>query len=797
MLGNFSFGDYFKSDAIEFAWDFLTNVLDLDKSRLWVTVHESDLESIDLWKKIASINEERIQVMGDDNFWKMGDTGPRGPCSEIYFDRGISFGSDGGPKHGGDERFVEIWNLVFMQFQKDSDGRESDLPYPCIDTGAGLERILPILNQTDSVYDTDLFSPLISLTDRLCKHSYKTENEAIDKKFRIVADHSRAAAMLIADGVFPSNEGRGHVLRRIIRRFIKNLWQLGYDDSASDQYIDTVVASLNGFYPNLEQNVAFVKSVFGNEEASFKKTLQKGLLQIDDVIKSLKGSQETTETVLISGDVAFKLYDTFGFPVELTTEIARENDVKVDLEEFNQLMSEQKLKAQTDAKLSAHFENITEDESYRQIADRYGRTNFVGYETLSTQSEIIGVMDLAAFGSTEKKVVKPSNKAVINNPTHIVILDKTPFYAEGGGQVGDMGTIYFENNVFKVVDTQSTLNSITKHIGYFESGSFAIGDTVKAEINRTRRESIMRNHTATHLLHHCLRLVLGDHVRQQGSLVADDRLRFDFSHFSPLSETELLEIQDLCNRQIISNQRVVTEVMEKTEAENIGAIAFFGDKYGDTVRVVKAGSDSIEFCGGTHVNSLGAIGHLIIVSESSIGSNTRRIEAITGEASIKYINAQSATLKQIAQTLRTEISDTFNVVDKLVQKEKLMELRIKDYEKEYLSKTAKELISKQVNGIIVESLKNLNMDQLKELAYIVKGYKSIRAAFIVSVIDESKISLIMVSNDDSFNANSLVKELSVIVKGGGGGNASIATAGGKDISEVNNLLESAKRRLTA
>ncbi len=785
MLGNFSFGDYFKGEAIEFAWDFLTNILSLPKEKLWITVHESDLESIELWKKISSIPSDRIQIMGEDNFWKMGDVGPCGPCSEIYFDKGPDFGKEGGPKFGASDRYIEIWNLVFMQFLRNKDGDMTQLPFPSIDTGAGLERILPIVDSQKSVFDTDLFFPMIEYTQELTKVKYNNDGRGLDKSFRIIADHCRAFSILIADGVFPSNEGRGYVLRRIIRRLVKNLWQLGIEEELSDSYVDLVANSLGNQYENLVTGKDFIKTVINKEERSFRRTLQQGLTHIDEIISEQRGEDKPLK---IAGDVAFKLYDTFGFPLELTVEIAEENGFGVDTDAFSVLMNAQRTRAQLDAKASFQFENKSEKDTFKDIASKYGITDFLGYDSLRVDP--VKVLKIIEVDNEGNKAVVRSSDGI--NASHVVVLDRTPFYAEGGGQVGDQGYITSDSGRFKVLDTVNTISSVIKHIGYFESGTLIAEKSAVAEVDGERRNATMRNHTATHLLHHFLREVLGDHVRQQGSLVAPDRLRFDFSHFGPLTDEELFKVQHLCNREIISNAPVKTQTVNRDEAEKMGAIAFFGDKYGQKVRVVEAGQNSMEFCGGTHVDSLGFIGWMQIVSESSIGSNTRRIEAITGDYAIQFIERQSEIIRTIASVVKSDSNDIDLAVNKLFEKNQSLELKLRSFESQMIKKLAEDVVESLENGIAMINVENLNMDQLKQLAHKVKAFEQTRVALITSVVESSRLFMVLVSNDSEIDAGRLIKKLATIAKGGGGGNSNIASATANDFTKIDEIFKTAK-----
>ena len=592
MLGNFSFGDYFKAEAIPMAWELLTEVFGLDGDRLWVTVHDSDDEAEQLWIDKVGLRPERIQRMGDeDNFWAMGDTGPCGPDSEIFMDLGEAYGHDGGPKHGGDARFVEIWNLVFMQYNRDADGTLSDLPRKNIDTGAGLERILPVLQGHDSIFDTDLFVPIIDAAASVLGTAYGAD-PATDVALRVLADHGRAFSMLVADGVLPANEGRGYVLRRVVRRAVLAARRAGVEKPIGSTLVQAATEVLGEAYPALRAQQDLIVNVVAREEAGFDRTLRAGLSRLEEAF--------ATGTKVLGGDVAFTLHDTHGFPVELTEELARDAGVAVDRAGFDAAMAEQRERARAAAKSS----RAGDEGAYRALLDREGPTSFVGrgQENYEVPAQVVAVLegDGAGDGAGERAVE--------------IFLDRTPFYAESGGQVGDTGTIVTESGIADVYDTVLAVPGLVAHRARV-SGEVRAGQDALATIDGERREAIRRNHTATHLLHAALRAVLGDHVRQQGSLVSPEYLRFDFSHHAQPTAAELDEVFARANAAVLADVGVETTETSREEAEDMGAIAFFGDKYGSSVRVVQAGSTSLEFCGGTHVDSLGQIGPITLVSE--------------------------------------------------------------------------------------------------------------------------------------------------------------------------------------
>src|ERR1700712_2369590 len=629
MLGNFSFGNYFKREIIPWSWELCTETFGLDGDRLWITVHDSDDEAEAIWHEHVGVPMDRIQRLGDkDNFWQMGDTGPCGPCSEIHIDRGPSFGPEGGPLHDpAGDRFMEFWNLVFMQYNQDASGARTLLPKPSIDTGLGLERMLCLLQGVDSVWETDLMQPLIDQACSLTGMSY-TPGDYEDRtsfSMRVLAEHARSATMLVNDGVFPSNENRGYVLRRILRRAVRHAYSLGTERLVMASLGETAIDVMGNAYPDVAKNRDFIVSVLTREEERFRQTLRTGLSILEDELVANPSE--------LGGSTAFLLHDTYGFPLELTEEIAGERSVAVDRPGFDTEMRAQRERAKAGRKGRGADDDRLE--GYREIVEQFGVTEFRGYVENSTESRVLAVLDGTEPGTVE------------------IFLDRTPFYAEGGGQVGDAGTISSEDGTAEVVDTSYALPGLRRHLARVISGKLAPGSTVTAAIDVDRRAAIRRNHTGTHVLHYALRKVLGEHVKQAGSLVGPERLRFDFSHYAAVTDAEITEIERIANSETLANAPVRIFETTKDEAMALGAIAFFGDKYGDIVRVLEAGH-SVELCGGTHVHATGDIGLIKVVSESSVGSNLRRIEAVTGENSVKLLQRDEALVSQAARLVGTQ-----------------------------------------------------------------------------------------------------------------------------------------------
>jgi len=763
MLGNFSFGDYFKEGAIQLAWTLVTEVLGLDPDRLWVTVHDSDDDAELLWRDGIGVSPDRIQRMGEDNFWRMGETGPCGPCSEIYYDKGPQFGADGGPKFGGEERFVEIWNLVFMQYDRAADGTLSPLPKTNIDTGAGLERLVPILNGTDSVFATDAFAGLLEAAQSATGKTYGL-HEADDVSLRILADHGRAMTMLVADGVLPSNEGRGYVLRRIVRRAVLAARRSGASALITPTLVAASVESLGDAYPILRRDVDLITGITQREEEGFDRTLRTGMTLLDDATKGLRAGS----TSLVPGDVAFRLHDTHGFPIELTEELVAEKQLAVDRAAFDALMSEQRDRARQ----SARTPRAADESAYRSLLEDLGPTVFVGRspDEYSVPAQIVGVL-AGEDGISE------------------VFIDRTPFYAESGGQMGDRGVIETATGKADVIDTVSVLPGLSAHRAKV-TGELTVGQDAIASIDVQRREALRRNHTATHLLHWALRQVLGDHVRQQGSLVAPDRLRFDFSHHGAPSHEELSLVTRLVNEQVLLDSEVQTTETSRAEAEEMGAIAFFGDKYGDSVRVVRAGAQSLEFCGGTHVDALGAIGSIQIISEGSIGSGTRRIEAVTGLQAVERTLATHDLLACAAGSLKAEPEALIDAIDRLQERLKLIERERDSLRHAALEAQAVALLSRADGDSLISEIPECSADELRSLAGNLLRRGSLRVVVVGSILD-GKVA-VAVATDGSLNAKDFVRDLGGLIGGGGGGSQELAVAGGKNPEGLADALNAAR-----
>ncbi len=762
MMGNFSFGDYFKEGAIDYAWQLVTEGFGLDPSRLWVTVHNDDDEAANIWLDGVGLPTERLQRLGEENIWAMGEVGPCGYDSEIFYDKGEDFGDGGGPAFGGEDRYVEIWNLVFMQFERLFDGSMIDLPKKNIDTGAGFERVLSILNGVESVFATDLFAPLLDASARALKTSYGND-EASDILIRRVAEHGRAMTMLVGDGVLPSNEGRGYVLRRIIRRAILAARRSGSDSSLMAPLVDATIDKMGSAYPTLIDERDLIVEILEREETGFARTLRTGLALLEDARREVEESGSS----VFPGEVAFKLHDTHGFPIELTSEIVAESGLEVEREAFDQAMSAQRERARAAAKTLRK----ADDAQYRELIDSAGATEFVGRDVsrYSLETTVVGVLE-GEDGESE------------------LFLDATPFYAESGGQVGDRGTVVTETGRFEVIDTQNVAGGLFAHRGRLD-GEILTGQSAVATIDAERREATRRNHTATHLLHAGLRSVLGEHVRQQGSYVGPDRLRFDFSHDGGLSTEETSEILTLANTDVVLNEHVDTIQTSKAEAETMGAVAFFGDKYGDRVRVVRAGRHSLEFCGGTHVDRLGDIGQIQIVSESSIGANTRRIEGVSGLGAYRRSFEMEQTLDAVAALLKTSNEDVVPALERLFERQRDMEKSVASLRQAQLSQFARELHDASSGDLVVARVDGYPGEQLRTLAQDLQS-RGRRAVVLVGA-DGDKVA-IAVASDGTLDAAETVKSLAQKVGGGGGGSARLALAGGRDAGGIDEVILLAK-----
>jgi alanyl-tRNA synthetase len=772
MLGNFSFGDYFKTDAIPWSWKLVTEVFGFDGDRLWITVHESDDEAEAIWHEQVGVPMERIQRLGDkDNFWQAGDTGPCGPCSEIHFDRGPAFGPDGGPQndpHG--DRFMEFWNLVFMQYNQSADGSRSALPKPSIDTGAGLERILALVQGVDSVWETDVLYPLIEQAQSTTGATYRSGdyNDRDSFSLRVLAEHARSATMLINDGVFPSNENRGYVLRRIIRRAVRHAFLLGTEKLVMPSLSNVAIDVMGTAYPDVVKNRDFIVGVLTKEEERFRNTLKTGLSILEDDFAA--------DAKKLSGRSAFLLHDTYGFPLELTQEIAGERGVEVDIEGFEKEMNEQRTRAK-DARKTGRADGDRVD-AYREIMETHGTTEFVGYVHNSAEATVLAVI------AGDDNCVE-------------VFLDHTPFYAESGGQVGDIGSLSNEDFSLEVIDTTFALPGLRRHVCRIVRGEPVEGAVVSARINTDARAATRRNHTGTHVLHWALRTVLGEHVKQAGSLVSPDRLRFDFSHYEAVTTEEIERIELLANAEVLANAPVDAFETSKEEALAAGAIAFFGDKYGDTVRVLKAGA-STELCGGTHVSATGDIGTIKIVAESSIGSNLRRIEAVTGENAVRYVQKTNDILQQVATAVGTRTEDALSGVSRKLEELKAAQDEIKALRSRLAAGRATELSANAVDGIVVERVDGLSANDLRDLTVAVRQQANIRAVVLVGLTDTGGVSLVAATAAAlKLNAGDLIKDAARAVGGGGGGKGDIATAGGKNPEGIDDALTIAREKARA
>ena len=781
MLGNFSFGDYFKQDAIKYAWELLTgeNWFALPKDKLWVTVYETDNEAFDIWANEVGVPRERIIRIGDnkgaafasDNFWQMGDTGPCGPCTEIFFDHGdhIWGGPPGSPEEDGD-RYIEIWNIVFMQFNRQADGTMEPLPKPSVDTGMGLERIAAVLQHVNSNYDIDLFRTLIENVARVTGATDLT-----NKSLRVIADHIRSCAFLIADGVIPSNENRGYVLRRIIRRAVRHGNMLGAKETFFWKLVAPLIDVMGAAGEELKQQQAQVEHVLKTEEEQFARTLERGLALLDEELSKLKGDT-------LDGETAFRLYDTYGFPVDLTADVCRERNIKVDEAGFEAAMEEQRRRARESSGFGA---------DYNAMIRVDGASEFKGYDHLELNAKVTALF-------IDGKAVD----AVTAGQEAVVILDQTPFYAESGGQVGDKGELKGAGFSFAVNDTQKYGQAIG-HIGKLSHGTLKVGDALEADVDRARRQRIRLNHSATHLMHAALRQVLGTHVAQKGSLVNDKALRFDFSHFEAMKPEEIRAVEDLVNAQIRRNLPVETNIMDIDAARESGAMALFGEKYDDRVRVLSMGDFSTELCGGTHASRTGDIGLFRITSESGTAAGVRRIEAVTGEGAIASLHSQSDLLGDIAQLLK---GDSHNLGDKVraaLERTRVLEKELQQLKEQAAAQESANLSSKaeEINGVklLVSELAGVEPKMLRTMVDDLKNQLGSTVVVLATVAD-GKVSLIAgVSKDvtDRVKAGELVGMVAQQVGGKGGGRPDMAQAGGTDASALPAALASVKGWVSA
>ena len=765
MLGNFSFGDYFKREAIQFAWEFLTKRLGLPEEKLWITVFNEDDEAADIWLKEMGVSPDRFSRCGaKDNFWSMGDTGPCGPCSEIFYDHGadVAGGPPGSPDEDGD-RYIEIWNLVFMQFDRSEDGTLTPLPKPSVDTGMGLERLAAVLQNVHNNYDIDLFKTLVKAASELTG-----ESNLSNSSLRVIADHIRSCAFIIVDGVLPSNEGRGYVLRRIIRRAIRHGYKLGQKGLFFHKLVAPLVQEMGEAYPELAAKQQEVERALKLEEERFAETLENGMKLLEEVIADLSGKQ-------IPGDAVFKLYDTFGFPLDLTADIARERGLTIDEKGFEQAMDAQRERARAASSFASQGLSRVEFE---------GKTEFIGYDQDVATVKVLALFKDGASVSQLKE-----------GEAGLVILDKTPFYAESGGQVGDSGSLTEGMHSFHVSDVQKQGN-LFLHIGQVTAGVLEVEQAVEARIDVSARRASERNHSATHLLHAALRQVLGTHVAQKGSLVSPDRLRFDFAHFEPISADQIREIERLVNHNIMMNLPVGTQQMDIEAAKQMGAMALFGEKYGDVVRVVDMGEFSIELCGGTHVKSTGNIGPFRILSEGGVASGVRRIEAITGEGAWQAIYQLDDQLGQIAQVAKADKAHLVDKVTQMVTAQRDLEKQLQQLQSKLAANQGEEILQqvKSVNGInlLAAQMQGADANLLRETMDRLKD-KLEPAVIILAAVNDGKVNLVAgvsKSATDRFKAGELVNHVAQQVGGKGGGRPDMAQAGGKEPENLPQALES-------
>ncbi len=776
MLGNFSFGDYFKRDAIAFAWELLTDKLGLPKDKLWVTVYHTDDEAYALWNEMIGVPRERIVRIGDnkgapyasDNFWQMADTGPCGPCTEIFYDHGpgIAGGPPGSPEEDGD-RYIEIWNLVFMQFDRSADGKLSPLPAPCVDTGMGLERLAAVLQHVHSNYEIDLFQRLIQAAAKATGTS-----DLENKSLRVIADHIRACSFLIVDGVLPSNEGRGYVLRRIIRRALRHGWKLGKKGTFFHTLVAALVAEMGAAYPELKQKQSLVETALKAEEERFAETLEQGMKVFEDVVSRSKQR--------IAGVDAFRLYDTYGFPVDLTADIARERGLDVDMAGFEQAMEAQRELARGASSFGGAA--MLSAELVKQLAP----TNFLGYDTLAAKD--LRVLAIVRDGAPLA--------ALSEGETATVILDRTPFYAESGGQVGDHGVLVGANGQFRVLDTQKLAGTFHGHVGQWSGAALKVGNVLAGTVDATRRGAVVLNHSATHLLHAALRQVLGEHVQQKGSLVAPDRLRFDFSHFQAVTPAELKRIEDLVNVEVRRNVAAEAREMPYKEAIEHGAMALFGEKYGERVRVLRMGEFSTELCGGTHVGRTGDIGLFKIVGESSVAAGVRRIEAVTGAGAIAYLDEREHTLTEAARLLTTSPDDIVDKLKQLFDKHKKLERELESLKAKAAGSALEDVLARaiDINGVklVAARVDGLDAKSLRDGVDQAK-LKLGDAIVLLASGSDGKVALVAGVAGSAMGrvkAGELLTHVASQIGGKGGGRPDMAQGGGEDSPKLAIALDS-------
>ena len=766
MLGNFSFGDYFKAEAIPWAWEFLTEHLELDGDRMWVTVHVSDDEAADIWADSVGFPRERIQRLDKDNFWEMGETGPCGPSSEVFWDFGPEYGPDGGPANPeADNRLVELWNLVFTQYLRGADGALTPLPSTNVDTGAGLDRMVAVLRGSYDVFGGDVLAELVGEAQSVTGTRLGS-SELGDIALRLMADHARTMTFLVADGVIPSNEDRGYVLRRIMRRAIRFAYLLGVERPVLVPLVDRTVALMSEAYPVLDEQHDLVNQIISREEETFRQTLKRGSQILDAQMETLP------EGGTLDGAVAFQLHDTYGFPFEVTQEMAELRGVSVDVPGFEAAMEDQRQRGRAARKSGGGVATGEDVEEHQRLLAEHGQTEFTGRREDESTATVLGVVGDGLF------------------------LDRTPFYAESGGQIGDTGTITTPTGTVEVTDTTYALPGLVKHTFRVVEGTVEPGQEATARIDSERRAAIRRNHTGTHILHWALREVLGHHVKQQGSLVAPDRLRFDFSHFEPVTPDQMRAIEDLANREILDNASVRHFETTMDEARELGAIMFFGDKYGDIVRVLEAGAHSVELCGGTHVQRLGDIGPVKIVSEASIGANLRRIEAVTGFGPIDRLREEEALTARAAEALGSTPTELPSAAEKLRAELRALREELQRVKKQAAGGAAVGLAAQAVDGVLVTRQDGVAREELRDLAVAVRDQPGVKAVVIGGAPEGGGAALVAaVTKDSGFNAGDLIKDAARTIGGGGGKNPELAVAGGRDPSRIDEALDQVRQAL--
>ncbi|MBN2516561.1 MAG: alanine--tRNA ligase [Deltaproteobacteria bacterium] len=780
MLGNFSFGDYFKDEAIAWGWEFLVDVMGLPKDKLWITIYKDDDEAFEIWNKKMGVPADRIVRMGEkDNFWMMGETGPCGPCSEILYDQGPEVGC-GRPECNVEcecDRHLELWNLVFTQFDREASGTLTPLPNPNIDTGMGLERLAAVMQGVQSNYDCDLFTDILRKIEELTGKKYKDDEEA-DISMRAIADHSRAVTFLISDGVLPSNEGRGYVLRRILRRAARHGKLLGMDKPFLTDIVPVVIEVMKDAYSDLLDKESYVKKVVINEEQRFMETLDAGLKILNDEVKTLKAKGET----VIPGEVVFKLYDTFGFPTDLTADAVRTYDMSVDMEGFEKAMEVQREKARESWKGSGE-EEISD--VYLRLSTKGISNDFVGYEGVTE-----AISHITAILKNDEEV-----DSLSEGENGEIFVEQTPFYGEVGGQIGDAGVIETGSAVFDVWDTQKPLDDLFTHIGKLKTGTLSVGDTVVLKVDEAARRATEAHHSGTHVLQAALKEILGDHVKQSGSLVNPERLRFDFTHFSKIEDEELERVETIANDYIRQNLAVTTTVLPKEEAMKTGATAVFDEKYGDDVRLVKMGEFSAELCGGTHVLRTGDIGLLKVIHESSVAAGVRRIEGVTGMAALKYLQSIEKELKKTASLLRANPMELSERVEKLLQNQRELEKEIEALKGKLASRDSADLLDKvrEIGGVktLATIVDAPDVKSLRDFGDKVRDKLKSGIILLGSKVEGKAMLLCMVTKDltSKYNAGNIVKEVAPVVGGKGGGRSDMAQAGGPNPEKLEEALQ--------